>query len=57
MEELPQEGTVSVTMPIFRFEQVKKYFYAHKSELRKMGIKSPSALISFWVSEKLIEYQ
>jgi hypothetical protein len=52
---LPKEGFVSVTMPQYRWEQVDKYFEDHKAELRKRGIKSTSALISFWLSEDLIE--
>jgi hypothetical protein len=56
-DKLPKEGHVSVSLPVFRFEQVQKYFNENKAALRKRGIKSPSALISFWLSEKLIENQ
>jgi hypothetical protein len=52
---VPKEGHKSVTLPVYRVEQVKKYFDEHKAELKKRGIKSASALINFWLSEKLIE--
>lgn len=52
---MPKEGHKSVTLPIYRLEQVDKYFVSHKAELRKRGIKSATGLINFWLSEKLIE--
>lgn len=52
---MPREGHKSVTLPAYRVEQVQKYFDEHKAELRKRGVKSASALVSFWLSEKLIE--
>lgn len=52
---MPKEGHKSVTLPAYRLEQVEKYFDDHKAELRKKGVKSASALVSFWLSEKLIE--
>ena len=44
-----------MTLPVYRVEQVEKYYNEHKAELRAKGIKSASALINFWLSEKLIE--
>jgi hypothetical protein len=55
VDSMPKEGHKSVTLPAYRLEQVEKYFDDHKAELRKKGVKSASALVSFWLSEKLIE--
>jgi hypothetical protein len=52
---LPKEGQASVTIPIYKWERVQKHFKEHKAELRKRGIKSPSALLIYWVEERLIE--
>ncbi len=52
---MPKEGHKSVTIPAFRWEQMQKYYKEHKAELRNRGIKSASALVNFWLSEKLIE--
>jgi hypothetical protein len=52
---MPKEGHTTVTVETYRWDEVKEYFEAHKKQLRKKGIKSASALFSYWVSLKLRE--
>jgi hypothetical protein len=52
---MPKEGHRSVTLKAYRLERIEKYFNDHEAEFRKKGIKSASALIDFWLDEKLIE--
>lgn len=50
---MPKEGFA--TIHVYRLEKIKEYYKLHKVELRKKGIDSCSALIGFWLEEKLIE--
>jgi len=52
---MPKEGHSTVTIETYRWDEVKEYYEAHKKELRKRGIKSPSALFSYWASLMLRE--
>lgn len=49
---MPVEGQTSVTISTYVWEKAVKYFKAHKNELRKKGIKSPTKLVSVWIEEK-----
>lgn len=52
---MPKEGHRSVTLKTYKLERIEKYFNDHEADLRKKGIKSATALIDFWLDEKLIE--
>ena len=48
---------VKVSIPDDEWERVKKHFEKHKKELRKDGIRSPTALLRHWIREGLKEPQ
>ena len=52
---MPQEGQESVTIPTYVWQMAEEHFKKHEKELRKKGVKSTTALISYWIERDSVE--